>query len=273
MLRTRPGWCLPWMLVAISVAACSPGGTSEVVPSAAGQAVELTVFGAASLKTALAAVKAAHEGANPGTSLVVSTNSSAALATKIEQGAPADVFLSADTANPQRLSDGGLTSGDPVVFATNRLAIIVPVGNPGAVSTPADLARIGLKVVAAGEGVPITRYASQLVANLGREPGYPADFEAAYARNVVSREDNARAVVARVELGEADAGIVYATDAVASGKVTAIVIPERANVLASYAGVVIGSSRHQEAACAFLAWLAGPAGQGTLADFGFLPPR
>jgi molybdate transport system substrate-binding protein len=252
-------------VLAIAVAACSPGAVSPVAHT------DLTVYGAASLKSALAKVKTAYEAAVPGTTLTISTDSSATLETQIEQGAPADVFLAADTKNPQKLVDGGLAAGDLVPFAGNRLAIVVPADNAAGIRTPADLAKAGVKVIAAGHDVPITRYANQLVANLAKDAGYPADFAAAYAANVVSREDNVKALIAKIELGEGDAGIVYATDAIASGRVATIDVPVSANVLATYAGVAVKSSENPAAAAAFLDWLAGPGGQAILVGFGFLP--
>jgi len=274
--------------VALVLAACSAGATpppaaspsaahvasvspsSAVPPSTA--AADLTIFGAASLKGALAKVKAAWEAANPGSTLTISTDSSSALETQIEQGAPADVFLSADATNPKKLVDKGLAAGAPVTFAGNELTVIVPTANPAAIATPGDLAKRGVKVIAAGDAVPITTYASQLVANLAREPGYPTDFASAYAANVASKEDNVKAVVAKIELGEGDAAIVYATDATASTKVTVVAVPRSANVLATYAGVAVKASGHVADAQRFLDWLAGPAGQALLAGFGFLPP-
>lgn len=249
--------------MALVVAGCAVGNPDRV---------ELTIFGAASLKGALEAAKTAYEAAVPGTALTLSTDSSSTLATQIEQGAPADVFLSADTANPARLADGGFASGDPVPFATNELTIIVPSGNPGHVRTPADLARPGVRVIAAGDEVPITKYAQQLVDNLALEPGYPAGFAAAYAANIASREDNVKAIVAKIELGEGDAGIVYVTDAKTSTKVTGVGVPDAANVPATYAGVVVDASTNRDAAERFLDWVAGLDGQSILASFGFQPP-
>jgi molybdate transport system substrate-binding protein len=294
-MRSMPSTPLAGTLAiaVLALAACSAGAASTASGSPpSGQAspappaasantpapatpegrVELTIYGAASLKGALEEARTAYEAANPGVTLAISTDASSALATKIEQGAPADVFLSADTTNPERLSAADLTKGRAVVFAGNRLAVVVPTGNPAGITTPADLARPGVKVIAAGAAVPITQYADQVVANLAQEPGYPADFAASYQANVVSREDNARAVVAKLELGEGDAGIVYASDAGASAKVQTVALPDSANVLATYAGVVIGTTRHAAAAGAFLAWLAGPEGQAILGSFGFLPP-
>lgn len=261
----------------LALAACSTGrasgpgaGSGEASPGATSRGI--TIFGAASLKNVLTRAKAAYETANPGTTLTISTDSSAALEAKVELGAPADVFLSADTSNPQKLVDKGLASGTATTFARNLLTVIVPADNPAGISSPADLARAGIKVVAAGDAVPITKYATQLVANLATQPGYPTDFVARYAANVATKEDNAAAIVAKVALGEGDAGIVYATDARASSSVRTIPVPDAANVPASYAGVVIRASADAAAAQAFLAWLAGGGGQAVLAAFGFLPP-
>ena len=158
------------------------------------------------------------------------------------------------------------------MFAGNLLTVIVPTANPAGIATPADLARSGVKVIAAADSVPITKYATQLVTNLAKQTGYPADFAARYAANIASREDNVAAVVAKVELGEGDAGIVYLTDARASTKVSTVAVPDAANVPASYGGVVVKASDNVSPATAFLAWLAGPEGQAILASFGFLAP-
>ena len=152
------------------------------------------------------------------------------------------MFLSADTTNPKKLVDAGLADGDAVAFAGNELTVIVPADNPARIASAADLAKPGIKIIAAGDEVPITRYATQLVENLGKEAGYPDDFAAAYTKNIASREDNVKAVVAKIELGEGDAGIVYVTDARASTKVATFDVPSSANVPATYAGVVVKAS-------------------------------
>lgn len=276
-MRSRSGFAVAvWFLLA----ACAGPGTSAVAPAATGgqgtppgsAAVEITIFGAASLKAALEEARTAYEASHPGTTVAITTDSSAALATQIEQGAPADVFLSADVANPQKLIDRGFASGDPVVFARNELTIVVPADNPAGIRSPADLAKPGLKIVTAGDEVPITKYAKQFVANLAALPGYPAGFQAAYDANTVSREDNVGAVIAKIELGEGDAAIVYVTDARASTGTRSIPVPAEANVSASYAGVVVRESADLAAADAFLTWFAGPKGQVILARFGFLAP-
>ncbi len=268
------------MVVALVLAACSggaspsPSSPPSTVPASATAAaqVDLTIYGAASLKGVLDKAKAAYEAAVPGTTLTISTDSSAALETKIEQGAPADVFLSADTSNPKKLVDKGLADGDPVTFARSKLTVIVSATNPGGVTSPADLSKAGIKVIAAGDNVPITKYATQLVANLAKEPRYPADFVAGYTQNIVSKEDNVKAVVGKIELGEGDAAIVYVTDAKASTKIMTVDVPDSANVLATYSGVVVKDAANPAAAKAFLDWFAGPDGQAMLSSFGFLPP-
>jgi molybdate transport system substrate-binding protein len=261
-------------IVGIAAGCATARSIGSVSPSTGpvGQAVELSVFAAASLKDALAAVRTAYEADAPGTTVSIATDSSSSLRTQIEQGAPADVFLSADQQNPRALVDGGLADGDAVAFAGNRLTIIVPRDNPAGISTPADLVKPGVKIVAAGDEVPITTYALQAVGNLADLAGYPADFALGYSANVVSKEENVKAVVAKIELGEGDAAIVYATDAMASSTVKAIEIRSEANVPATYAGVVVKTSPSLAQAHAFLDWLAGPDGVAILGTFGFLPP-
>jgi molybdate transport system substrate-binding protein len=259
---------VPLLLFALLAAACTTGSAAP----AAGGSIELQVYGAASLKPALDRIVDAYGSSRPGVTLTVSTDSSTALATKIEQGAPADVFLSADTANPQRLVGDGLAAGPMVVFAGNELTIIVPKANPAGIASPVDIARPGVKVVAAARGVPIQTYTARWVAEVAALPAYRPDFAAGYAANVVSREDNVGAVVAKIALDEGDAAVVYVTDARASGGVATIEIPADQNVSASYGGVVVKASPHVDAATAFLDWLKGPDGQAILATFGFLPP-
>ncbi len=248
-----------------------PSATSTPVPAAT-QPAELVVYGAASLKGVLEAAKAAYEATIGEITIVLSTDSSAALATKIAEGAPADLFLSADTANPQKLVDQGLVAGEMLSFAGNELTIIVPTDNPAGIESPGDLADKGVRIIAAGDEVPITRYATQLITQLAGLPGYPDDFAAAYAANVLSKEENVTAVVAKIELGEGDAGIVYVTDAVASTDVQSVAIPPGSNVFATYAAVVIEGSSREAEAHAFLDWLTGPEGLAILQGFGFQPP-
>ena len=281
-MRFRHSLLVP--VLAVALAACGGSAASpstapaSTAPSAAASAAassapgEIQVYAAASLKAVLAKVKTAYEAATPGTTITVSTDSSTALETKIEQGAPADVFLSADTANPQKVVDKGLASGTVVTFAGNLLTVIVPVANPAGIATPADLARTGVKVIACADGVPIQKYTATWLTKVAALPAYGADFAAKYTANVVSKEDNVGAIVTKVGLGEGDAGIVYVTDAKTSDKVKTVDIPASDNVPATYGGVVVKASPSQSASTVFLTWLAGRDGQAILATFGFLPP-
>ena len=238
-----------------------------------GGEVGLTIYGAASLRDALTAAANDYEVEATNTSLSVGFDASSAIRVQIEQGAEAvDVFASADLTNPQALVDAGLAIGPVTPFARNRLTIVVPADNPAAIRDPRDLARPGIRVVGAGEAVPISRYVDACLGKLAALPGYQAGYAAAVAANVVSREDNVRAALTKVELGEADAAFVYVTDAAASDAIEEVPIPDAANVEAIYGAVAIGASTHPAEAAAFVAWLAGPRGAGVLRQFGFLGP-
>lgn len=265
--RRRP--LLAAVLALVVAGGCAQAGTAPDAPSSATQ--RLTVYAAASLTASFRELATAYQ-AKTGTIITLSFDSSATLEAQIEQGAPADVFASADTANPQKLVDAGLAAGTPVAFADNVLTIIVPGSGPSVVRAPADLAAPGVKIIAAADTVPITKYANQLIANLAQQPGFPAGFAAAVARNIVSKEDNVKAVVAKVELGEGDAGIVYATDARASTGVRTVDVPTAANVTARYAAVAVKASGNGAAAAAFLGWLAGADARAILAGYGFAAP-
>jgi molybdate transport system substrate-binding protein len=243
------------------LAGCSPD------PSA--PAERAVVLAAASLTDAFEELAATYA-QETGTEIVLSFDASSALRAQIEEGAPADLFVSADVSNPQALVDAGLTDGESRRFAANGLAIVVPAAGDSPVAAWTDLASDGVRVVAAGDDVPITRYAVDLVANLAGLPDAPDGFADAYAANVVSREDNVRAVLAKIELGEGDAGIVYETDATSSDQVETVRIPPDANVVADYAFVVLDGAT--SAGAAFGEWLLGDAAQEILASYGFRPP-
>lgn len=228
------------------------------------------MFAAASLTESFRAIGAAFEDANPGVSVEFNFASSSALATQIEQGAPADVFASADREQMQRLADRSLIAGDAVTFARNVPVIAVPADNRARIEGVRDLARPGVKLVLAAPDVPIGAYARQVIEQLAADPAYGAAYRDAVLRNVVSNEANVRGVLAKIELGEGDAGIVYRTDAlVSAARVTAIAIPASANVTASYPIAVVESSKRRAVAEAFVDFVRGPAAQSILADAGF----
>jgi molybdate transport system substrate-binding protein len=248
-------------VVAVTVAAgCS---------SAPAAPAQLTVLAASSLSGSLADLSAAWKTTHPNTTLVTSTGATSALKTQIEQGSPADVLLGADTTNAQALIDEGDGVGPLTKFATNLLTVIVPANNPKGIQTPADLAKPGVCIIGAGTDVPITKYATMLVANLATRPEYGADFAAKYTVNLCSMEDNVGAVVSKVSLGEGDAAIVYVTDARSGQNLLTIAVPADSNVLATYGGVVVKASTSASTAADFLTWMRGVDAQAVLAAHGF----
>ncbi len=275
-MRMSRLYLVPVAALAVVAAACGDddddGGTAATTAapadtsgttggSGAGVAGDITVFAAASLTDAFTDVGAAFSEANPDATATFSFDASSALVTQITEGAPADVFASADTANMDKLTDEGLNGTDPVIFATNLLAIIVPAGNPAGVTSVEDLASPDVTVVLCAEEVPCGNYANQILDAAGVDVT-PASFE-----------ENVRGVVTKVTAGEADAGIVYVTDVTAAGDAAELVeIPEDVNVLAQYPIATVGASEDQEVGEAFIDFLSGSDGQAILAEYGFGPP-
>ena len=251
---------------------CAPLPTLPAAPSSGATLPSLTVFAAASLKKPFTIMGQAWAAQHPGSTLTFSFDASSALRAQIEEGAPVDVFASADLANPQTLIDECLAPAPMTVFAANHLVIVVPTADPAGIDSADDLATPGVRIVAAGDEVPITRYAEMVIDNLAALPGAPAGFADAVHANIVSREDNVSAVLAKIALGEGDAGIVYVSDAANADGVAAIEIPAEANVLAEYGVVAVGGTTVPDGAAAFLGSLNGPEAQAILAQFGFLPP-
>jgi molybdate transport system substrate-binding protein len=227
----------------------------------------LTIFAAASLADVLEDLETTWLVESPEVPLTIAFDASNVLAAQITEGAEVDVFLSADLSRPTELAEAGLTSGEPVTFARNSPVIVVPWDSQ-AVMTALDLAVPGVRLVAAGLGVPITRYAEEAIAQLAATTPDPAAFSNAVAANVVSREDNVRAALAKVELGEGDAAIVYVTDARASDAVREVPFPEAVQVSAEYGAVQVSDD---PAASAFVTWLTGPSAQAILAEAAFQP--
>jgi molybdate transport system substrate-binding protein len=230
----------------------------------------LRVSAAASLTEAFQEIARAFESAHPGDSVELNFAGSQVLRTQIEQGAPVDVFASADLVHAGALRASGLL-GRWQVFARNRIVVVVPA-RESKVDRLQDLARPGVKVVVAGATVPVGRYTGRVLANLTAARLFGDDFQARVEANVASQETNVRAVVSKVVLGEADAGFVYATDAAsASDKVRAIEIPARCNVVAEYPIGVVAKSAAAGKAKEFVALVLGGRGQEILRRHGFAP--
>ncbi|MEV0121457.1 molybdate ABC transporter substrate-binding protein [Streptomyces sp. NPDC050703] len=239
----------------VPLAACGDDGGGS---GKEGGDVQLTVLAASSLTDVFATAEKAYEKEHPGTDITVSAAGSQELAAQVEQGSPADVLVTADTTTMDGLA---AETGDPRVIARNRLVIATREGNPDEVGTLKDLADPELRVVLADDTVPVGRYAKQV---LDRQK---------IAVRPVSKEANVRSVLSKVELGEADAGIVYRTDAAtAPGKVDAVEIPDAQNAVASYPAATLKGSRNADAAAAFVKWLGGPEAQKILRDGGFQKP-
>lgn len=227
----------------------------------------LRVFAAASLTDAFRAIAAVFEAAHPAVAVELNLAGSQLLRTQIEQGAAADVFAAAEPAHAEALRQAGLLHAF-AVFATNRLVVVVPRNDPR-VERLADLARPGVKLVLAGSGVPAGRYSAEVLGRLASSGAYGPDFAARVRRNTVSEETNVRVVLAKVALGEADAGLVYATDAASSDRVRAIEIPAAQNVVAAYPIGVVTRSAAAGTARAFLDLVLGATGQAILRRHGF----
>jgi molybdate transport system substrate-binding protein len=229
------------------------------------------VFAAASLTEAFQELGPLFAKARPAVKVTFSFAASSLLRTQIEQGAPADLFASADREQLEPLARAGLV-GRPVDFARNRLVIVTPAANPGKIRRPEDLARPGLRLVITAEQVPIGRYTRQALAKMSAPGAFGPAFQPAVMRNVASQEPNVRGLLAKVTLGEADAAIVYVTDALAGGdQVRAVPIPDRYNEIALYPAAVVARSPHAAAAARFLAFLRSKTGRTILKKHGFQP--
>ena len=249
------------LLITVAVclaSACGP--TAPVSASPSGLTGTITVFAASSLSGAFTTIGAGFEKSHPGTMVKFSFAGSSSLAAQIQQGAIGDVFASADQPNMQRLVDAGLTAESPQVFARNALEIVVGKGNPKHITSLADLARSGFVVVLCAPAVPCGRYAAQALQKAG------------VAAKPASLEADVKAVLGKVALGEADAGIVYVTDVKAAGAgVDGVAIPPALNVVADYPIALLKDSQNSALARAFVGYVLAD-GRRILTQYGFTNP-
>jgi molybdate transport system substrate-binding protein len=232
----------------------------------------LTVFAAASLTDAFEAIEQELEATTPNLSITYNFGGSQALVTQLEEGAQADVFASANAAQMDAAITADLVGSEPLSFARNRLAIVTPAGNPAGIQTAADLGKEGILLVLAQPEVPAGQYARESVCLMAADTStYGSDLVARVAANVVSEEEDVRDVLAKVALGEADAGIVYVSDAVAAGdQVNVVDIPDAVNVIATYpVAVLVGAD--EALGSAFVAYLVSEEGEAVLERYGFQP--
>jgi molybdate transport system substrate-binding protein len=245
------------LVVAALCSSCGNSAPASSSPSALSGTI--TVFAASSLTAAYTAIGKDFQTTHPGSMVKLSFGGSSTLVAQIQQGAIGDIFASADQPNMQKAVDAGLVAGSPSTFAHNRLEIVVGAGNPKHITGLSDLARSGLVIVLCAPVVPCGRYATQALQKAGMTLK-------------ASQETDVKAVVTKVALGEADAGIVYVTDVKAAGAVVqGVEIPLGQNVIADYPVAVLKDSQNAPLAKAFVSYLLG-AGQPTLARYGFTGP-
>lgn len=254
------------VLVAAVLAAAGCGGGSSSGGGSSGSSTPkggtLNVFAAASLTEAFTQLAKTYESAHPGWTVRLNFAGSDQLAAQIEQGVPADVYAAASPKYPEELQGKNLL-GDTTNFATNKLILIVPPDNPANIKSPEDLKK-GAKLVIGDPAVPVGAYTETVLENLGISE---SDL------NIVSKEQDVKAVLSKVELGEADAGFVYVTDALSAGdKVKHIDLPAAAEATATYPIGIVSASKQTEAAQQWIDLVTGPDGQKVLHDLAFEPP-
>jgi len=256
-------------LVVLLVACGDSTASSTTTPTPT--PITLNVFAAASLTESFTEISTVYQQQHPNITVKFNFNGSQILEQQIANGAPADVFASADQTNMQKASDAGLVN-TPQVFVKNRLVVIIPTNNPGNINSLKDLANKGVKIILGATAVPAGKYSRQALANMSQSPDYGSGYANAVLANVVSEEQNVKAVVQKVQLGEADAGFVYLTDVTpaVTSKVKTIDIPDPYNVIAQYPIATVKSSPHLSDAQSFVDFVLSPAGQAILKKYNFI---
>lgn len=262
------------LVVAVLLAGCGPAATSSPALDAAEPPDVIELFAAASLKEVMEALGSGFAAEQPGVRVSANVAGSQQLARQLAEGAPADIFASADVSQIEVAAEARrVAEGAPRVFARNKLVVVVPAANPAGLQDISGLAEPGLKLVLAAEAVPAGRYTLDFLAAASATTTYTAAFSATVLANVVSYEANVRSVLNKVLLGEADAGIVYNTDAASEEGATLLTlpIPDEVNVIAEYVIAPIVDARLPDMAQAFVDYVLSPSGQSTLLEYGFLP--
>lgn len=251
----------------------SPAVTGAVAaPTATPLRGDLTVFAAASLTDAFNEIGKEFQTANPGITPKFNYAASTALRTQLEQGAKADVYASADQIQMDNAKKAGVVDGEDRLFVKNKLVVIYPANNPANVQSIQDLARPNLKFVLTDRNVPIGAYARTALEKLSADPQYGAGFGQKVLNNLRSEEANVRAVVTKVQLGEADAAIVYASDVTSqvSAQVKSILIPDQFNTIATYPIAMVRDAPNRAAAQAFISFVRSASGQAILKKHNFI---
>ena len=232
----------------------------------------LNVFAAASLTNAFNDIGKQFHTAHPNVTVIYNYAGSQQLAQQINQGAPADVFASANQTQMNVVIQGGeVDSASSKVFVHNLLVVIFPKSNPGQITKLQDLSKPGLKIVLAAASVPAGQYAVDYLGKASADASFGSDYKANVLKNVVSYENDVESVVSKVSLGEADAGIVYTTDALANtSQLGQLSIPTNLQTVAAYPIAPIKGSRNATTAQQFVDFIFSSAGQQTLAKYGFI---
>lgn len=262
------------LMIGVVLLAAGCTSTSDVTPSA-DAAKSITVFTAASLKGAFTDMAAQYEDEHPGTTVVLNIDGTQALRTQVEQGARGDVFASANTKHMDALMAGGFMENDTVTrFLENRVTIALPASNPGDIHEPADLSTPGEKVLIGTSEVPVGGYARQVLEKMTADPEYGEEYMDAVMENIISEETNVNNIIAKLLIGEADAGFTYTSDVVTpayADQLTTIPIPDEYNVIAHYPIGVLRESTDPETAADFIAFVRSGQGGEILRSYGFEP--
>lgn len=282
--RVPQGLC--WLLLLLTLAACgqapatiptteSATTTPEAIANTeAAISGEIVVFAAASLTESFTEIGSAFEAAHPGTTVTFNFAGSQQLAQQLGQGAPADVFASANMKQMGvAIESGRVISETQHIFAHNRLVVVVSNDSPVPVTRLEDLATPDLKLILAAQEVPVGGYSHDFLDKAATDETLGAAYKAALLDNVVSYEQTVKAVLTKVVLGEGDAGIVYSSDITsdAADHITTIAIPDHLNTIATYPIAAVNDSANPAAAQAFIAYVRSPDGQAVLESYGFLP--
>jgi molybdate transport system substrate-binding protein len=253
-----------------SPATQTPAAIATIPPAP----VEISVSAAASLTEAFGEMGPLFETLHPEVKVIFNFAGSQALAEQINNGAPVDVFASASKKTMQSVVDANNIASDAVQqFVSNKLVVITPASNPAGINQLQDLTKAGIKLVLAAKEVPVGQYSLDFLAKAAGTSDFPSTFSEDVLKNVVSYEDNVKAVLTKVSLGEADAGIVYTTDAASAetGAIQTITIPDEFNIPASYFIATVSNSSHAAEAKLFIDYVLSAAGQAILSKYGFIP--
>ena len=259
------------ILVVILGAAC--GELSDTNSMKNSRKQELTIYAAASLAEAFTRLGEVFESSHPNVEVVISFAGSQQIAQQLSQGAPGDLFASANAKQMENvISAGRVMSGADQEFIQNQLMVILPGDNPGNIAGVRDLIKPGLRLILADKSVPVGLYSQEMLERANQQIGFGEDYKEKVLDNVVSYEENVRAVLTKITLGEADAGIVYVSDAAgAQGEdIRMIPIPEEINVTASYYIAPLRDSSEKDLGLDFIALVLSPEGQDILNGYGFM---